>query len=70
MNGIHSIICHIASTIVVFACDKIGRRKMFMVSIVGCALALTCLAICAVCFHAPGSTDASRGAMIFIYFLA
>lgn len=56
--------------LVVFAYYNIGRRKIFMVSTIGCALALTCLAICTVCFHATGSTDASRGTMIFTYFLA
>lgn len=67
MNGIYSIVSWAASICGSFAHDKVGRRKMFMGSTLGSALALTGLAISTARFKATGSDGASTGTLVFIY---
>ena len=66
MNGVYSIVSWVASIIGSFCHDKVGRRKMFMISTLGAALALSGLAICTARYQA-GSKGASKGTLVFIY---
>nr|WNX96109.1 Lac12-4p [Kluyveromyces marxianus] len=66
MNGVYSIVSWVASIIGSFCHDKVGRRKMFMISTLGTALALSGLAICTARYQA-GSKGASKGTLVFIY---
>ena len=66
MNGVYSIVSWVASIIGSFCHDKVGRRKMFMISTLGAALALSGLAICTALYQA-GSKGASKGTLVFIY---
>ncbi len=68
MNGVYSIVSWVASILGAFAHDRVGRRKMFMVSTLGSALALVCLAICTARFQATGANSAANGTLVFIYF--
>ena len=66
MNGVYSIVSWISSILGSFCHDKVGRRKMFMASTLGAALALSGLAICTARYQA-GSKGASKGTLVFIY---
>lgn len=67
MNGVYSIVSWVSSVLGSFAHDKVGRRKMFMFSTLGAALALTGLAICTARYEVNGSDGASKGTLVFIY---
>ncbi|QPG74630.1 high-affinity glucose transporter [Brettanomyces nanus] len=67
MNGVYSIVSWISSILGSFAHDKVGRRKMFMISTLGSALALTGLAVCTARYEATQSDGASKGTLVFIY---
>ncbi|BAP73706.1 lactose permease [Kluyveromyces marxianus] len=66
MNGVYSIVSWASSIVGSFCHDKVGRRKMFMISTLGAALALSGLAICTARYQA-GSKGASKGTLVFIY---
>lgn len=67
MNGIFSIVCWIASILGSLAHDKVGRRRMFMFSLLGSSLMLSGLAICTARYDIKPSNATSTGTLVFIY---
>lgn len=67
MNGIYSIVCWIASVLGSLAHDKVGRRKMFMFSLLGSSLMLSGLTICTARYDISPSEATSTGSLVFIY---
>lgn len=67
MNGIFAIVCWIASILGSLAHDKVGRRRMFMFSLLGSSLMLSGLAICTARYDIKPSHATSTGTLVFIY---
>lgn len=67
MNGVNGIVSWGASVLGSLVHDKVGRRKMFLGSILGSSLALTGLSICTARFQITGEHSATIGTLFFIY---
>lgn len=67
MNAVYSIVSWVSSIIGSLVHDKVGRRKMFMISSLGSAIALSGLAICTARYQATKVQGAATGTLVFIY---
>lgn len=67
MNAVNGIVSWAASVLGSLIHDKVGRRKMFLGSILGSSLALTGLSICTARFQVTGAHSATVGTLFFIY---